>query len=492
MWLLDGIASIPATDARVHDLTLDSRAARPGSLFLALAGQKSHGLEFAQDAVARGATMILWEPDGKTQPPKFSSNIYVAVVPELRSLMGRIADRYFGWPSQHLRITAVTGTNGKTTSAYLIAQCLQKLGLSSAYIGTIGYGKPDALREPSHTTPDVISVHRILAEMRAAGVRDVAMEVSSHALDQERVSGVRFHTAAFTNLTRDHLDYHKTMQAYGAAKAKLLNMSDLKHLVIHIGDAFGREFTQSYLGRVPLTAVWIGGSDSAWLAERGLCATEVKAERRGISMKLEGTYGKAQASAALVGRFNSENSLVVMASLLSLGFDLAEAVRALAACHAAPGRMELIEAPQSGKPTAVVDYAHTPDALAKALDASREHCEGKLWCVFGCGGDRDPGKRPLMGSIADERADQVIVTDDNPRSEDPAAITSAIAAGITSKPYRVIHSRRDAIATAIREANVKDLVLIAGKGHEDYQIYGNERLNFSDRLEAQRSLGVAA
>jgi len=318
------------------------------------------------------------------------------------------------------------------------------------------------------------------------------MEVSSQALDQDRIAAVRIHAAAFTNLSRDHLDYHETMAAYGAAKARLFEAPDLQHIILNVGDAFGRECARSLSGTVPLTAVWVGAGDAGWLAERALCATQVDLNVHGISMQVDGSFGKLTVDTKLLGRFNAENSLVVIACLLALGASLAEAARALAECVAPPGRMEVVEPAAPGKPMAVVDYAHTPDALAKALGALREHCKGTLWCVFGCGGDRDSGKRAIMGSVADELADRIIVTDDNPRSENPQAITRAIASGIKTRPVQVIHDRGEAIGTALNEARAADVVLIAGKGHEDYQIYGETRRSFSDRREAQRYLGVAA
>jgi UDP-N-acetylmuramoyl-L-alanyl-D-glutamate--2,6-diaminopimelate ligase len=492
MWLLDGIAKIPATEARVADLTLDSRQVRAGSLFFALPGLKQHGLHFAADAAARGASAVLWDPSAVAAPPVLPPGVFGAAIPNLKSLVGRIADRFFNWPSSQLRITGVTGTNGKTTCAYLLAQCLEQLGLVSAYMGTIGWGRPAALAEPTHTTPDAITVHRTLAQLRSAGVRELAMEVSSHALDQNRVDGVRFHVAAFTNLTRDHLDYHGSMQAYGAAKAKLFQAADIKHIVLNIGDEFGRALARERAAGVSLIAVRVGSGDSGWLADRALFATQVRMSARGISLDLDGSFGKATVDTQLIGRFNAENSLVVLGCLLSLGFALDEACQALAKCKPAPGRMEVVKTDAPDKPTVVVDYAHTPDALAKALSAAREHCDGSLWCVFGCGGDRDSGKRPVMGGIADEMADQIIVTDDNPRSEDPKLITRDILRGIKSREVRVIHDRGEAIATALKEAHAVDLVLIAGKGHEDYQIYGDTRRSFSDRSEALRVLEAAA
>ena len=491
-WLLDGIAALPANEARVAEVTLDSREVRQGSLFLALAGGRDHGLKFAADAAARGAGAVLWEPTSSAAPPALPAGVFSAPVPGLRFLAGRIADRFFGRPSANLRVVGITGTNGKTTCAYLLAQCLEKLGAAAAYIGTIGFGRPAALSPPTHTTPDAVSVHRILSQLLRSGVGEVAMEVSSHALDQGRVAGVHFHTAGFTNLTRDHLDYHGDMANYGAAKAKLLLLPDLEHLVLNVGDAFGREFAHRYTGRAALTAVWVGAGQSGWAAQRSVYAAAVHAKPQGISLELDGSFGRSAVDTRLMGRFNAENSVIVIACLLSLKFGLREAAEALSQCVPAPGRMEVVNAGARGQPTTVVDYAHTPDALEKALAAAREHCAGALWCVFGCGGDRDPGKRPLMGTIADELADEIIVTDDNPRSENPQAITQAILGGIKTHAARVINDRSAAIAAAIAEAQPQDLVLIAGKGHEDYQIYGESRLSFSDRREALRHLGAAA
>ncbi len=491
-WLLDGICVVPKNGTHVLDITLDSREVRAGGLFLALRGGRSHGLEFAADAAARGASAVLWEPAPGTAAPALPPSVFAAPVAGLGDLVGRIADRFFGRPSSQLRIVGVTGTNGKTTCAYLIAQCLERLKFDAAYMGTIGRGRIGALEVQTHTTSDAVSVHRTLAKLKSQGVRVVAMEVSSHALDQGRVDGVRFHSAAFTNLTRDHLDYHPSIQAYGAAKARLFEFEHLQHVIINIGDPFGRELARRLSGRVPLTLVWIGTGDAHWPAESSLHASEVTVERRGVSMSIEGTFGSLRVSTQLLGRFNAENSLVVLGCLLSLGVPLAGAAAALAQCTAPPGRMELIEPRVRDKPLAVIDYAHTPDALAKALTSLREHCRGELWCVFGCGGDRDPGKRPMMGAIADDLADEIIVTDDNPRSENPHDIVRGITGGIKLHGVRVIHDRGAAIAAALNEAAAADVVLIAGKGHEDYQIYGATRRSFSDRQEALRHLGAAA
>src|ERR1700722_547925 len=341
MWLLDGIATVPNIESRdVLDLTLDSREVRPGSLFFALPGRTVHGLLFAAEDAARGASVVLWEASAEDSPPQLPATVFAAAIPGLRGLVGRIADRFFKWPSSQLRITGITGTNGKTTCAYLLAQCLERLGLAAAYMGTIGWGRPAALAEPTHTTPDAVTVHRTLAQLRSSGVREVAMEVSSHALDQGRVDGVRFHIAAFTNLTRDHLDYHGDMQKYGAAKAKLFQAADLKHLVLNIGDEFGRVLARNHSGAASLIAVWVGSGDSSWLADRALHATQVRMEPRGIANELDGSFGKRSVKTQLMGRFNAENSLVVLGCLLSLGVSLGEAAEALTECKPAPGRME--------------------------------------------------------------------------------------------------------------------------------------------------------
>jgi UDP-N-acetylmuramoyl-L-alanyl-D-glutamate--2,6-diaminopimelate ligase len=323
-------------------------------------------------------------------------------------------------------------------------------------------------------------------------VRDVAIEVSSHALDQGRVDGVRFHTAAFTNLTRDHLDYHATMEAYGAAKARLFTRSELSHMVLNVGDEFGARLAERAGADAPVTAVWVGESAFAWAHPRCLQVTSVTPDVRGLSLAVRGSYGPLELRSSLIGRFNAENLVVVLGCLLGLGVPALQAATALGSCAPAPGRMQLVAAPSEGRPLAVIDYAHTPDALAKALRTVREHCRGRLWCVFGCGGDRDPGKRPIMGAIAGELADRIIVTDDNPRGEDPVAIADAIVAGIGEPTVRVIHDRGAAIAAALTAASAGDWVLIAGKGHEDYQIYGETRRSFSDSREAERLLGVAA
>ncbi|MGH8298224.1 MAG: UDP-N-acetylmuramoyl-L-alanyl-D-glutamate--2,6-diaminopimelate ligase [Steroidobacteraceae bacterium] len=496
--LTAGFIDAPAT-LEVCDVTLDSRAATPGALFLACRGRGRgrHGSEFAGDAVARGARAVLYEPfsgapelvaAGLKASGVSARDIFIAAVPQLSRHVGVIADRFFGQPSQSLTVAGITGTNGKTTCAWLLAQALERCNRPSAYMGTIGFGFPDALAATELTTNDAVTVHRRLAAMRALGAEVVSMEVSSHALNQDRVGGVRFHTAAFTNLTRDHLDYHGTMAAYGEAKARLFAWPDLAARVINVDDEFGAQLAgQLSAARLVITtrdrATPVAPPDA-----KVVRAVSVEAAVSGLALEVESSWGAAKLSVPLIGEFNADNTLTVLAVLLAWGIPLTEAAAALESCRAAPGRMEAFGG-RDGAPLAIVDYAHTPDALAKALRAARRHCRGRLRVVFGCGGDRDPGKRPIMGRIAAELADESVVTDDNARSEPPERIVREILAGIPrGGAVRVEHDRALAIRATLERSGPEDVVLIAGKGHEEYQTYGSERRLFSDRSVAREAL----
>ncbi len=476
--LVEGLAELPR-DVPVTDLTQDGRAARPGSAFLAVHGSVEHGLKYAPQAVANGARAVLFEPAPVAVVPDLPSEIVVAPVPRLRERASLIADRFFDSPSRHLSVAGVTGTNGKTTCAYLLAQALELTGRAAAYMGTIGTGRPHALASSALTTGDAVTVQRTLAGLRAGGASNVAMEVSSHAIDQARVGAVRFRTAAFTNLTRDHLDYHGTMEHYGATKARLFASPDLQSRIINVDDAFGRQLAMDPRGRGRLIVTSRGHQTRVRSADGFVRAMHVELSTQGIGIEFESSWGPGAISCGLVGDFNVDNLLTVVAVLLDWGLTTEDATRALARVHAAPGRMETFGGRHA--PLAIVDYAHTPDALRKALQAARAHCAGRLAVVFGCGGDRDPGKRADMGGIAAELADDIVLTDDNPRNESPQAIVSGIAAGIPAgKPYRIEHDRERAIREALGEAGERDVVVIAGKGHEDYQIVGGERRAFSD------------
>ena len=482
----DVVVDAASAALSVDDLTQDSRAVTPGSAFLALRGRTQHGLAFAQQAAAAGARAILWEPASDTGTPDFPSGIVGIRVPDLARRAGPIADRFFGAPSAALWVAGITGTNGKTTVAWLVAQALGRAGRIAGYIGTLGAGLPGQLHDATHTTADAVTVHRELARQRAAGAVAVAMEVSSHALDQERIGGVRLRSAAFTNLTRDHLDYHGTMQAYGEAKARLFGWPSLGRSIINVDDAFGAALARAESDPARLIVTARQSASQALqreFAARG--AGWVRAERltihgRGMTLAIDSHAGRCELTAPLLGEFNADNLLCALGLLLSADLSLADAARALESAGAPTGRMETFAA--ADRPLAVVDYAHTPDALAKALRAVRAHCAGCVTVVFGCGGDRDAGKRPLMGAVAAELADSVVLTDDNPRSESPARIVADIQQGLPAgHAANVIHDRAAAILTALAAAGPTDAVLIAGKGHEDYQIVGNQRRAFSDQ-----------
>ena len=490
-----GLVEAPAA-LEISDVTLDSRAAGPGTLFLACRGQGRHGAQFAGEALARGAAAVLYEPfpgareliEAGLREVSRAREVFVAPVPQLSRQAGVIADRFFDRPSQALTVAGITGTNGKTTCAWLLAQALTRCNRSAAYMGTIGFGLPDALAATEHTTADAVSVHRRLARMRALGAAAVSMEVSSHALEQERVGGVRFHTAAFTNLTRDHLDYHGTMAAYGAAKARLFAWPGIALRVINVDDEFGARLAGQLSAAQLVTTSRAGTVFAAPPGTKWVRAARVEAIASGLALEVESSWGAAKLRLPLIGDFNADNALTVLAVLLAWDIPLAQAASALESCRAAPGRMEAFGGTE-GAPLAIVDYAHTPDALAKALRAARRHCRGRLRVVFGCGGDRDPGKRPMMGRLAAELADESVVTDDNPRSEPPEQIVREIVAGMPQgAAVRVEHDRALAIRATLEQSGPQDVVLIAGKGHEEYQIHGSERRPFSDQSVARAAL----
>ena len=487
--LLGGHFDVP-DDVEVADVTLDSRGVRAGAAFLACRGRTRHGLDYAGAAVAAGARAVLWEPAPGVTAPEFPATVLAVAVPELSAQAGFIADRFFGGPSARVAITGITGTNGKTTSAWLLAAALNASGRRCAYLGTLGCGLPGQVESGAHTTPDAVTLHRQLAELRDAGALAVAMEVSSHALDQQRCNGVRFQVAVFTNLSRDHLDYHGDMPAYAAAKSRLFDWPTLAARVINVDDPLGLELA----AHAPPGATLIVTGRRSDPSQRVPGARFIHAVHsahlpRGLAISLETSWGAAQLRSGLLGDFNVDNLLTVLGMLLANGMSLAPACEVLAGCQAPAGRMQL--AGGAALPLAIVDYAHTPDALENALRAARAHCAGRLLCVFGCGGERDRGKRAQMGRIAESLADALYVTDDNPRGEDPQRIVADILAGL-SHPERaqLRHDRAAAIAAALQAAAPGDVVLVAGKGHEDYQLVGSERRAFSDIEQVQAALAA--
>jgi UDP-N-acetylmuramoyl-L-alanyl-D-glutamate--2,6-diaminopimelate ligase len=466
-------------------LVSDSRRVSAGDAFAAYPGERTDGRRFIPQALAQGASGVLWEPAGFAWDGAWT--VANHPVPGLKQRLGELADRVYGHPSRHLWMIGVTGTNGKTSCSQWIAQALARSGRRSAVLGTLGNGLVGEgaapLASAENTTMDAALLQETLAALRAGGAETVAMEVSSHGLAQGRVNGTRFDVALFTNLSRDHLDYHGTMEAYFAAKARLFEWPGLGAAVINVDDAHGRELARraKAAGR---TVIGYG------LESGDVSATAIDFDAAGFTMEVRTPWGSAHLRAALSGTFNASNVLGVLGVLGASRVTLADAVAAIAELRPPPGRMQRLGG--GGVPTVVVDYAHTPDALEKVLGALRPTVTqgGRLVCVFGCGGDRDRGKRPEMGRVAEAGADRVVVTSDNPRSEDPLAILADIAAGIAERRTVVFEvDRGRAIDRAIAESAATDVVLIAGKGHEPYQEIGGVRHAFDDVARALATLG---
>ena len=495
--LFPGFAAVLEWDGvQVTGLSMDSREIVAGDLFLACAGDASHGRDFVERALAAGAVAVAVEIEpGESLEDSLlalASKYGAAVfgVEQLTAQLGRIAAHFYGDPTASMRVIGVTGTNGKTSCSQFIAQCLHSERTPSAVVGTLGNGIWGALRPTGFTTPLAVALQRSLAELRAHGAQFVAMEVSSHGLEQGRVTGTRFEVAVLTNLSRDHLDYHGDMAAYAAAKRKLFHAPGLKVAVLNMDDDFGREISGDIT--VGVQRIGYSLSDNATAEFPMVQVRVLQLSSTGMHLHITSRWGEGELHSDLLGRFNAANLAAVLACLLGLGVPFATALDRLAQVRPPPGRMERFGATQ-GNPLVVVDYAHTPDALEQVLVTLRDHCRGKLWAVFGCGGDRDAGKRPLMGAIAQRLADVVVLTDDNPRSEDAGQIMSDIVHGMSDSQAVVVqHDRYKAIAHALASAGEADVVLVAGKGHEDYQIVGDQRRHFSDRSVVRELLEKVA
>ena len=466
-------------DDDVLGLSVDSRLVKPGFIFFAYQGEDVNGADYIESAIDKGAIAVLTDSiDIKTH-----SNVPIMYIENLQQEIGKIASRFYGYPSEKLMVTGVTGTNGKTTIAYLLMQAYELLGEKGAYIGTLGMGDMVEMSTTEMTTPGPLQIQKYCAELVEKKYQHLAMEVSSHALAQGRVNGVKIEQAIFTNLTHDHLDYHETMQAYIEAKAKLFQFQDLKSMIMNVDDLHYKEM---------LLHAKSGAS-----IYRYSCSASVKAEVRVKSMKwalsgmflqLETPWGDISLQSVLLGDFNVSNILAVFTALMAQGFELNAVVDAIGKLKPAPGRMQVV----SNQPLVVVDYAHTPDALQKALQTLRGFQKntgaGQLWVVFGCGGDRDPFKRPEMGLIAQEHSDNIVVTSDNPRNESPEDIIKQIISPLDEDRYMAIVDRKLAIISCLEEAKQNDIILIAGKGHENYQIIGTEKIFFSDQQVVQEYL----
>lgn len=491
--LLHGIAPVPAgADRHVTGISADSRTVTPGGVFIALPGLRDHGLRHALAAVRAGAAAVFVDADA-VDVPDLPRAVLLVRVPELAAAAGTLAARFHDHPSRDLDVIGITGTNGKTSTSHYIAAALQDFsGGRAGLIGTLGYGPVGRLGPAQLTTPDAFALQAELARQRAAGVQFVAMEVSSHALELGRVTGTRFHTAVFTNLTRDHLDFHGDMSAYGAAKRRLFEHPGLTHAVVNLDDAFGRDLFATCRGRIPVTGYRVvDGELPAVAPPDAVLGAWRDAPPGTLDLDVLGPRGRGRLRCALTGRFNAANLLAACATLCALEVPFERALDILARARAVAGRMEAFQAP--GRPLVVVDYAHTPDAVAQALAALRPQCRGRLVCVFGCGGDRDPGKRPQMGAVAESGADRVVITSDNPRSEDPHVIIAAIRRGMQRPERAVVEPDRAAAVTlAIRNAGADDIVLVAGKGHETTQEIHGQRHPFSDRELVRKVLGTEA
>lgn len=490
--LLAGLADIDTAQERVvGGLSLDSRTTQPRDLFLACPGARGHGAQYIPEALRAGAAAIAIDTGSETGNPE-GGEVPLIPIPRLRAAVGLIADRFYGEPSRELQVVGITGTNGKTSVSQLVAQALNgcrgmgEPDMGCGVLGTLGHGVPGRLEPAINTTPDAITIHRWLRQMRADGMRTAVLEVSSHGLAQDRVAGVRFGVAVLTNLSRDHLDYHPDMIAYGAAKKRLFQAPGLAVAVLNLDDPFSAEVraTLSPSTRV----VGYGLRERAAPESDDVLGSQLWLGPRGMSLSVRSPWGEGEIESPLIGRFNAYNLLAALATLLALGLPLEAALGNLNRAAPPPGRLERFDS-GPGHPLVVVDYAHTPDGLEQALHALRPLHRGRLYCIFGCGGDRDAGKRALMGAVAEALADQIVVTTDNPRGENPQAISAAILNGMRCpERVRLEPDRERAIAWALADAGEDDVVLVAGKGHEDYQEIAGVRWPYSDREAVQRLL----
>ena len=466
----------------IRELTLDSRKVRPGDLFLAVDGSEQDGRNYIGDAIARGAAAVIYEASDAL--PMQDSEALLLPVKGLQAQLSEIAGRFYGEPSRAMRVVAVTGTNGKTSVTQLLAQASDLLGQPCGLIGTLGSGFYGNLTSGYYTTPDPLAAQATLADLKNAGAKVVAMEVSSHGLDQHRISAVTVAVAVLTNLTRDHLDYHGSMQAYAAAKARLFSWPGLRATVLNIDDAFGRELAAQTTAPRLITYSLDDVSASIYCRNIRFTAEGIKAE-------VVTAQGEGNLSSALLGRFNLSNLLAVIGALLGLGHSLEQILAVIGKLQGPVGRMQVLGGQE--QPLIVVDYAHTPDALEQVLSALRPHVasNGRLLCLFGCGGERDAGKRPLMAEVVDRLADGAVVTDDNPRSEDAAAIRAEILGGFSASAIVTeVAERGTAIAQLIAQASPADVIVLAGKGHENYQEINQQRNHFSDIEQAEQALAA--
>ncbi len=477
--LLSGIVDAPIIE--YNNICDDSRYVNKGTVFFALKGLSSHGCDFIESAINSGACAVVYEPPYDLT--SIETSIPIIAVKDLKLEISKIVSRHFVSSVNEMIIIGVTGTNGKTTVSWLIHEGFKKIGYKSGYIGTLGYGLEN-LNLDELTTPSCMKLHTILSEFQNSGVEYVVMEVSSHAIDQRRIEGVNFNSVIFTNLSRDHIDYHGNMESYGETKAKLFLEVQSNIKIININDSFGRTLVDCVEGEVISTSIEPVNIHT----DKFISVNKYETNGSGFDIDLKSSWGDFKTHVPLLGAFNIENVLQTIALFLSHGFSLNKTQKIIEGMKAPSGRMESVDIGNTDcLPKVLVDFSHTPDALKLSLQSIRNHYDGKIWCVFGCGGDRDRGKRKMMGEIAGRYADYVIVTSDNPRNENPKKIISDILEGISSE-VEIIANREEAINFAIMKANKNEIILIAGKGHESYQKIGEETLEFSDHKISKRSL----
>ncbi len=480
--LVDTSRSPHFPNFQIKGITSDSKKVKPGDLFIAQKGLTNHAIDFVAEAVKDGARAVIYDTDdlhARQEIPllKKKVDIHWVAVYNLKELTGKIASRFYGYPSNHFRLIGITGTDGKTSVAHLLVQALMRLDAKVGSIGTLGYGLNNQNTLTPFTTPDSVSLQSILSELHDEGCEYVVMEVSSHALEQHRTSGCFFDIAVLTNLGSDHLDYHGSVENYAEAKSALFDEPNLMASVFNSKDAFGRKLAKSHKGKNCTTY----SSDINDEYEKGVKLKSSCITESGLQITVSSVLGEITIQSGLIGQFNIDNCLACISVLILLGFDEQQIEQAMYHIQPVPGRMEYFS-PLKNQPAVVIDFAHTEQALKACLLAVKNYKVGKLYCIFGCGGDRDRSKRPKMGAIAEKYADHVFLTDDNPRSESGNKIIKEILQGFTN-PERVelIQDRQSAIETVLAQANENDLVVIAGKGHEQFQLIGDKRLPFSDQ-----------
>jgi len=484
-YLKDIVPFLPLQESWKHTvvtgLAVDSRKIQQGNCFVAYPGHDSDGRDFLMAAFKAGAQSALVE--AKDFNPEKIDEAPIVQIPNLKSRLGEIASAFYGDPSKQMKLLAITGTNGKTSVSQLVAQALEYLGQPCGVIGTLGNGMVGALEATTNTTPDIVECNRVLSDMLKQGARCVTMETSSHGLVQGRVDGLTIFSGLVTNISRDHLDYHGSMAEYTRAKALLAGHPGIKHLVLNLDDERVAAMSNSVLSECTIWTFSMQNRNDATVA-----ATQVHYDNSGICMDLRFGTQKATIRSALIGEFNAENLLAGLVLLMSSGVSLASAAAAMSQAKPVAGRMQRVPS-MSGQPVVVIDFAHTPDALEKVLLALRIHTVGKIWCVFGCGGNRDAGKRPLMAEVVAGLADEMVITADNPRGEEFNRIVSDMVKGIPENvAFQIVEDRNVAVAHAIANASSDDLVLIAGKGHEGYQEVSGVKQPYSDLSAVQSAM----